>query len=739
MSAEPLYLAFLWHMHQPLYKDLRRGAYVLPWVRLHGTKDYFDMAAVLEGFPAIRQTFNLVPALLDQIEDYAAGAIDPFLELTLRPAADLTTEEKQFLLEHFFMAHPETMILVHPRYRELLHKRGDLSGPEEARQAVRYFSTADYRDLQVWFNLAWFDPLFQERDPLIRELVGKGRGFTEEEKAILVAKQREVLAGIVPLYRRLQEQGQIELTTSPYYHPILPLLCDTEVARVSLPSVPLPSRFRHPEDAEAQIRRAVDSHTRRFGRPPKGLWPSEGSVSEAILPLVAAAGFEWLATDEEVLAQSLGIALDRDGSGLLLHPEPLYRPYRIRAGEGAIQIVFRDQSLSNLLSFSYAKLPPREAAENLLWRLHAIRARVIGRIPAPLVTIILDGENAWEYYPFNGKEFLRDLYTKLSRDPLIRTVTLSAYLAEHPATEKLPRLFPGSWINHNFRIWIGHEEDNLAWEHLRAARDALSEAENGPLDPNALALAREACYAAEGSDWCWWYGDDHYSPQEREFDRLYRDHLATIYRMLGQEPPAVLSVPILREDRRCLPVRKPTETLHPVIDGRVTNYFEWLAAGEFALEAHGSALHQISRYLDRLLYGFDTGYLYVRVDFAEPQQRQPGVNLTLHFLPPISVKFRIALLPKDEGTSSSLSAEARILTPDAEGKWQQTEQITTVAVHEVLEAAIPLSLLQKEGIAECSFLLALEKEGVRLESWPHRGFFCLKFPSPEDELEQWSV
>ncbi|MBI5379672.1 MAG: glycoside hydrolase, partial [Nitrospirae bacterium] len=267
MSAEPLYLAFLWHMHQPLYKDLRTGAYTLPWVRLHGTKDYFDMAAVLEGFPELRQTFNLVPSLLDQIEDCAAGAIDPFLELTLRSAADLTTEEKLFLIEHFFMAHPETMILVHPRYRELLHKRGDLYGPEEVRQAVRYFSIADYRDLQVWFNLAWFDPLFQEQDPLIRELIGKGRGFTEEEKALLAVKQREVLAGIVPLYRRLQEQGQIELTTSPYYHPILPLLCDTEVARVSLPSVPLPSRFRHPEDAEAQIRRAVDSHTRRFGRP----------------------------------------------------------------------------------------------------------------------------------------------------------------------------------------------------------------------------------------------------------------------------------------------------------------------------------------------------------------------------------------------------------------------------------------------------------------------------------------
>ncbi|MBI5379397.1 MAG: hypothetical protein HZA23_04495, partial [Nitrospirae bacterium] len=458
---------------------------------------------------------------------------------------------------------------------------------------------------------------------------------------------------------------------------------------------------------------------------------------EAILPLVAAAGFEWLATDEEVLAQSLGIALDRDGSGLLLHPEPLYRPYTIRAGEGAIQIVFRDQSLSNFLSFSYAKLPPREAAEDLVGRLHAIRTRVAGRIPAPLVTIILDGENAWEYYPRDGADFLRHLYARLSVDPSIRTVTLSAYLAEHPAAEKLPRLFPGSWINHNFRIWIGHEEDNLAWEYLRAARDALSEAENVPLDPNALALAREACYAAEGSDWCWWYGDDHYSPQEREFDRLFRDHLANIYRLLGQEPPTALSVPILREDRRCLPVRKPTETLHPVIDGRVTNYFEWLAAGEFALETHGSALHQVERYLDKLLYGFDAGYLYIRVDFADPLQRQPGTTLSILFLPPISVKYRVTFLPM-EG-ASSLSAEAWILTPVAEGKWQQTEQITTVAVHEVLEAAIPLPYLQKEGIADCSFLLSLEKEGVRLESWPHRGFFCLKFPSPEDVREQWSV
>jgi alpha-amylase/alpha-mannosidase (GH57 family) len=739
MSAEPLYLAFLWHMHQPLYKDLRTGVYTLPWVRLHGTKDYFDMAAVLEGFPAVRQTFNLVPSLLDQIEDYAAGAIDPFLEQTLRPAADLSAEEKQFLLEHFFMAHPETMILVHPRYRELLHKRGGLSGPEEVRQAVRYFSTADYRDLQLWFNLAWFDPLFQERDPLIRELIGKGRGFTEEEKTLLAEKQREVLAGIVPLYRRLQEQGQIELTTSPYYHPILPLLCDTEVARESLPNAPLPGRFRRPEDAEAQIRRAVESHTRRFGRPPKGLWPSEGSVSEALLPLVSAAGFEWLATDEEILARSLGIALERDGSGLLLHPEPLCRPYRIRAGAGEIQIVFRDQSLSNLLSFSYAKLPPREAAEDLIGRLHAIRARTAGRTPAPLVTIILDGENAWEYYPRDGTDFLGHLYARLSADPSIRTVSLSAYLAEHPAEERLTHLFPGSWINHNFRIWIGHEEDNLAWEHLRAARDMLSEHESGPHDPDVLSSAREACYAAEGSDWCWWYGDDHYSPQEREFDRLFRDHLANIYRLLGQEPPTALSVPILREDRRCLPVRTPTERLHPVLDGRVTNYFEWLAAGEFALEAHGSALHQVERYLDKLLYGFDDGNLYIRVDFADPLHRQPGTTLSIHFLPPISVKYRVTFLPMEGGTPSSLLAEAWVLTPDPEGKWQQAEKVAAVAIHEVLEAAIPLRYLQIEGITDCSFLLSLEKEEVRLEIWPHRGFFCLKFPSPEEEMEQWSV
>lgn len=739
MSAEPLYLAFLWHMHQPLYKDLRTGAYLLPWVRLHGTKDYFDMAAVLEGFPTIRQTFNLVPSLLDQIEDYAAGATDPFLDLTLRSAADLTAEEKQFLLGHFFMAHPETMILVHPRYRELLHKRGDFSDPEEVRQAVRYFSTAEYRDLQVWFNLAWFDPLFQEQDPFIRELIGKGRGFTEEEKTLLVEKQREVLAGIVPLYRRLQEQGQIELTTSPYYHPILPLLCDTEAARVGLPSISLPGRFRRPEDAEAQIRRAVETHTRRFGRPPRGLWPSEGSVSEAILPLVAEAGIEWLATDEEILAHSQGITLERDGSGLLTHPERLYRPYRIRTGEREIQILFRDQALSNLLSFSYARLPPREAAEDLVGRLHAIRARAVGKIPAPLVAIILDGENTWEYYPRDGTEFLRDLYARLSRDPLIRTVTLSAYLAEHPATERLPQLFPGSWINHNFRIWIGHEEDNLAWEHLRAARDMLSEHESGPHDPDVLSLAREACYAAEGSDWCWWYGDDHYSPQEREFDRLYRDHLATIYRLLGLEPPAALAVPILREDRRCLPARKPTETLHPVIDGRVTNYFEWLAAGEFPLEAHGSALHQVARYLDRFLYGFDNGYLYVRIDFAEARERQSGVSLTLQFLPPVSVKIRITLQPLEGETPSEISVEAWVFAPDDEGKWRQIEQISNVAILNVLEAAVPLSYIQKDGVTECSFLLFLEKEGVRLETWPHRGFFCLKFPSPEDVTEQWSV
>ena len=313
MSDEPLNIAFVWHMHQPYYKDDMTGSYILPWVRMHGIKDYYHMPALLTDFPDLHQTFNLVPSLLKQIIDYTEnGAVDKFLALTLKPAADLDQQDKLFLLKNFFMANWDTMIRPYRDYWRLLDRRGYSVSPNDLLNSVRYFTTQDYLDLQVWFNLTWFDPLFKNNDPLLMGMVKKGSGFNENEKALLVQKQREIMALIIPEYKRLAEAGRIELTTTPFYHPILPLLYDTDLAKVAVPDIHLPtSRFAHPEDARVQLERALDYHERLFGARPRGLWPAEGSVSEDIIPLLAEEGIAWIGTDEGVLARSFGIHIER--------------------------------------------------------------------------------------------------------------------------------------------------------------------------------------------------------------------------------------------------------------------------------------------------------------------------------------------------------------------------------------------------------------------------------------------
>ncbi|MEW5766303.1 MAG: glycoside hydrolase family 57 protein [bacterium] len=545
MTKKPLYLAFLWHMHQPYYKDNFSGRCILPWVRLHGIKDYYDMAAILEEYPQIHQTFNLTPSLMEQIEGYLEGKTeDDHLCLSRKPASKLNKDDKRFILDSFFMAHWDNMVRVHPRYRELLERRGEDAGGRE--KALKEFSVQDFRDLQVWFNLAWFDPFFKTRDETIKALIEKDRNFTEADKRAVLEKQMEVMARILPIYQKLQEAGQIEVSVTPYYHSILPLLCDTDITLRAMPEAPLPrNRFVHPEDAEIQVEAAISYYKKHFNRPPRGMWPAEGSVSEAIIPMMAKRGINWIATDEAILANTLKNS--PDFSEFSFHVK--FQPYRIRIGEYQIDCIFRDTTLSNLLSFEYWQWDTEEAVADLMGRLHVIR-KIVNNFPGDhLVAIIMDGENAWEYYENDGWDFLGLLYQKLSADLWIKTVTASEYLKDHPPAETLPRLFPGSWINNNFKIWIGHEEDNTAWNYLYAARQALVKFEQeakGQADQKAREQAWQEIYIAEGSDWCWWYGEEHGSYNDREFDLLFRTHLMNVYRLIGQEIPTYLSQPIIK-------------------------------------------------------------------------------------------------------------------------------------------------------------------------------------------------
>ncbi len=734
MSDHPLSIAFVWHMHQPYYKDDLTGAYILPWVRMHGIKDYYDMPALLADFPAVHQTFNLVPSLLRQIRDYVENnATDKFLELTLKSAADLDHVEKLFLLKNSFMANWDTMIRPYPSYWILLDRRGTSVSPQDLENATRYFTTQDYRDLQVWFNLAWFDPLFKQGDPLVKGLIEKGSNFTEEEKRLLVAKQREVLGLIIPEYRRLAAEGRIELTTTPFYHPILPLLVDTDLARVATPDIALPeNRFRHPEDAKVQIERAVAYHERLFGSRPRGMWPSEGSVAEEIIPLLSDAGIGWIGTDEGVLARSLGVPIERDFGGVMKNPELLYRPYLAGKGDRTVSMVFRDHTLSDLVGFVYSKWDHKNAVNDLVDRLHRIRKGIGNR--SHLVSIILDGENAWEYYRNDGRDFFLYLYERLSSEQAFRCVTVDEYLRQHPAQERIERLHAGSWIYANFRIWIGHEEDNRAWDLLGRTRDDLVRYAGNGGDPGAVEKAWEEIYIAEGSDWCWWYGDDHFSENDAEFDLLFRTHLMNVYRIIGRDVPDELRVPILREDREARPTVQLTSLISPTIDGEITNYFEWLSAGFYDVARGGGAMHRGESIISHIYYGFDLRNLFVRLDPARSLQDGKVEELAFYvnFLAPKGLDVEIRVLPRDRRASAALfqgeNDERREVAP-----------IHSIAANEVIELAVPFELLGAKPNDELHFFVTVERKGSEVEKWPYRGFIQVKVPTEDFEAMMWQV
>ena len=734
MSDYPLSIAFVWHMHQPYYKDDITGSYLLPWVRMHGIKDYYDMPALLNDFPDIHQTFNLVPSLLKQIQDYVDNdATDKFLDLALKPADDLTHDEKIFLLRNSFMANWDTMIRPYHGYWQLLDRRGTSVSPIDLQNATRYFTTQDYLDLQVWFNLTWFDPLFKQTDPFLKGLIEKGTEFTEEEKALLIQKQREIMALIIPGYRRLAELGRIELTTTPFYHPILPLLYDTDIAKEASPDIRLPSaRFAHPEDAKAQTDRAIQYHEKLFGSRPAGMWPAEGSVAEEIIPLLAGAGIRWIGTDEGVLARSLGIHIDRDFGGVMKNPEVLYTPYLAGKGETRLSVVFRDHTLSDLMGFVYSKWDYKNAVHDLIARLQRVRKSVAD---APhLVSIILDGENAWEYYQNDGRDFFLYLYERLSGEPGLRCVTVGEYLKEHPARARIERLHAGSWINANFRIWIGHEEDNRAWDLLSQTRDALTDYASRDGDPEKIAKAWEEIYIAEGSDWCWWYGDDHFSENDEEFDLLFRTHLMNVYHMIGQDVPDELQISILREDRQALPTVELTAFITPTIDGQVTNYFEWLSAGFYDVSQGGETMHRGTSIIQHIYYGFDLKNMFIRLDPSQSLKDEKVSDLAffINFLNPKGMDVEIRVVPQERRVSA-------VLFRGENSSRKQAAVIHTVAANEILELALPFDLLGMRPNDEIQMFVTVERSGSEVEKWPFRGYIQFKVPTDDFEAMMWQV
>jgi alpha-amylase/alpha-mannosidase (GH57 family) len=758
-------LAFLWHQHQPYYPDDVAGDNPMPWVRLHGVKDYYGMALHLAEVPEMRCTINLVPSLVAQLQAYTErGAGDRFLTVSRKPADGLTESDCLFLLDHFFMADPEPMIRPYPRYAELYHRRG--AGRNTAHEALRRFRTGDLRDLQVWFNLTWVHPLVFERDAELRALRDKGRNFTEAEKNWLLDKHIALLREIVPLHRRLAEAGQVELTTTPYCHPILPLLLDKKLAREAMPDCKLP-RYAggYPEDADLHVRRAVEQHAQVFGRRPDGMWPAEGSVCQAMLPLLAQHGVRWIATDEEILGHSTQGFVSRDSRGHVNNPERMYRPYKVAEAGHELGIVFRDHALSDLIGFHYQRSDPVAAADDFLSRIRAIGQAISSTEPA-LVTVILDGENCWEHYPGGGVTFLRALYNRCTRTDGVRPVSIGAFLEQHPPRDTLPHLFAGSWINHNLAIWIGHEEDNTAWDALHRTREHLVARSRSPEDPEGvrgcmgegvkgspdgsafpspphpvtpsppqaspspIERAWEEIYIAEGSDWFWWYGEDHSSAQDALFDYLFRKHLQNVYLLLGDTPPPDLARPISRRSQRALHTL-PRAFLDAKIDGRRT-FFEWLSAGRYSSQNERGTMALATRGpIKDLYFGFNVRALLVRVDVEGKASTVLADfdTLRIGFADPAGYEVRITPARTDRPLQARLLRQGTAIeAPDLD-----------VAIDQIVEASIPFERLGLKVDQPIHFFVELLEGRQSRDRAPREGAISLICPSPAFEQIMWNV
>ena len=754
-------LAFVWHQHQPYYPDDVTGENPMPWVRLHGVKDYYGMALHLDEFPTMRCTINLVPSLVLQLLQYTdQGRSDRFLDVSRVPADALSEADALFLLDHFFMANPDTMVLPYPRYAELYSRRG--LGRNDARTALRRFNERDLRDLQVWFNLTWVHPLAIERDELLRSLVEKGRNFSEEEKLALLERHLDILREVLPLHRKLAERGQVELTTTPYFHPILPLLLDKKLAREAMPDVRLPHYTGgYPEDAEFHVASAIEQHASLFGAAPRGMWPAEGSVCQTMIPLLARHGVRWIATDEEVLSASTHGFVSRDSRGHVRNPDRMYRPYRVREGEHELAIVFRDHALSDQIGFRYQHSDPAAAVDDFMNCLRGIDESIHSDDPA-LVSVILDGENCWEHYPGGGVAFLRELYARCTLTPGVQPTTVGDYLERFPPEDTLPRLFAGSWISHNFAIWIGHEEDNTAWDALHRTREYLKRftaeaAESAEkekekwheMGKNESALASSLSssahsaasavssliqrawhemHIAEGSDWFWWFGDDHSSAQDAMFDYLFRKHLQNVYLLLGDEPPPELARPISRHGHRAH-YTEPRSFLDVVIDGRYT-FFEWVAAGHYNCHnERGTMAMAMQGPLVDLYFGFDLERLLVRIDCDEPARLALAEEdqLRIGFVAPAGYELLIDQPGRPEQATRLLR------------HGQEVDGAALAAVDRIVEIAIAFDALGVTVDEPVLFFVELLRHGQSRDRAPRQGTINLTRPSVDFERIMWDV
>ncbi len=533
-------VVLFWHMHQPQYRDPISGEYVLPWTYLHAIKDYVDMAAHLEANAQARAVVNFAPILIEQLEELAArvnahlgrgeSLPDPVMALLSEAPLPLEPGARLALLQSCLRADREHLINRYPAYARL----ASLATALGARDTVAYAADQYLRDLGMWYHIAWLGETVKRSDLRVAALIDREHDFTATHRRSLLELIGELLMGLLPRYRALAERGQVELAVSPYAHPILPLLLDFNAARESIPGAPLPRAAAYPGGEERcawHMREALRVFTRVFGRAPVGCWPSEGAISERALEIIGEHGLCWAASSGNVLRGCLDAAT----------AEPAPELHAWQAPGTHLQLFFRHDELSDLIGFAYSKWHGDDAVRHFIGELERVAAQAEGREGA-MALVALDGENAWEHYPFNGYYFLKGLYAALASHPGLELTTLGDCLARNPQAQPLPRVVAGSWVHGTLATWIGDRDKNAGWDLLVQAKQAADEVlASGRLPPHKREWVQRQLALCESSDWFWWFGDYNSYEAVRDFDRLFRHQLASLYLLIGREVPEILT------------------------------------------------------------------------------------------------------------------------------------------------------------------------------------------------------
>lgn len=611
-QTKKLSIAFYWHMHQPVYQLSPEGDYLMPWVRLHAVKDYLDMVTILDKFKKIKLNFNLVPVLLDALIDYGEkGLHDIHSRLSVADIKNLSLDDKEFILNNFFDANYQTMIFPLEEYNRLYQKR--ISNPD---CGIDFFSEQEYSDLMALFNLAWLDPTYKTSNSTLKQLYKKGRGYTLDDRQKIVELQREIIRKIIPSYKKYLKNNRIEITTSPYYHPILPILLDINEIKKSA-NDDLPADLMMEEDAKAQTLMALDRMEEIFGKRPQGIWPSEHCISSKQLELFKELGVDWTVSDEGILSNSINFEFVRDFKGYLEDPYQLLKSYEYKNG---VKVIFRDSIIPNLISFEYPNHNAEIAANDLYDRIKVAQGKLLSSPDSEhLVTIAMDGENCWENYPEDGLLFLKALYKLIEDDKSLETVLISDYLKREKHHRPLNKICAGSWINRNFKLWIDEPLKNLAWTYLKRVRDDFTKYVSENPDNLNIKNARKELYICEGSDWFWWYGEPNDSGRDNIFDYIYREHLKNIYLYLGQEPPKYLDIPLIAAIAK--PSRYPKGEITPDLTGLDTKDDTWLNAG--CIDIPDGPVLKESKFFDKICFGYDKNNLYLRFYINEYLQENP--------------------------------------------------------------------------------------------------------------------